>query len=156
MLSHAAHRVRAGARGDERHNKTRDDDNDALPFGRAPSGGAFGRWRRVGAAHYAEEAIRLAQQNSPVTIAARNTINANEATVRTRKSSFLPTLSGSYGGSHSDGASIDGQGRSIPRTGPPWSFNRGISANLNLWDSGERLHNLRVAQANVATAEANE
>jgi len=35
------------------------------------------------------EAIELARRNSPQTIAARNAIDANEATVRTRYSSFL-------------------------------------------------------------------
>ena len=43
-----------------------------------------------------DEAIQLAKQNSPQVISARNAINANEATVRTRISAFFPTVSGSF------------------------------------------------------------
>lgn len=104
-----------------------------------------------------EEAIRLAQQNSPQMISARNTIAQNDATVRTRLSSFLPTVSGSLGGSRAGGGeSTDGTGRPILISGGDWSFSRGLNFNLNLWDSGERLHNLAAARANVAAAEANE
>ena len=104
-----------------------------------------------------DEAIRLAQQNSPAMISARNTIRQNDATVRTRQSSFLPTLSGSLGGARAGGGeSTDGQGRPITISGGDWSFSRGLNFSLNLWDSGERLHNLRAARSNVASAEANE
>jgi outer membrane protein len=104
-----------------------------------------------------DEAIRLAQQNSPLMITARNTISQNDATVRTRLSSFLPTASASLGGSRAGGGeSTDGTGRPITITGGEWSFNRGLTFNLNVWDSGERLHNLTAARANVAAAEANE
>lgn len=104
-----------------------------------------------------EEAIRLARQNSPQTIAARNTIAQNDATVRTRLSSFLPTVSGSLGGTRAGGGqSTDGQGRPITISGGDWSFSRGLNFNLQLWDSGERLHNLAAARANVTAAEAND
>ncbi|NUQ50473.1 MAG: TolC family protein [Phycisphaerae bacterium] len=104
-----------------------------------------------------DEAIRLARQNSPAMISARNTIRQNDATVRTRQSNFLPTVSGSLGGSRAGGGeSTDGQGRPITISGGDWSFSRGLNFNLNLWDSGERLHNLRAARANVVAAEANE
>ncbi len=102
-----------------------------------------------------DEATRLAQQNSPAMIAARNTIDANEATVRTRWSAFLPTVSGSYGGSRQGGRTFF-QGELVPYRGDPWSFSRGLSANLMLWDSGERMSNLQAARANVAAAEASE
>jgi outer membrane protein TolC len=42
-----------------------------------------------------DEAIALARRNSPQVISAHNAIDANEATVRTRLSSFFPTISGS-------------------------------------------------------------
>lgn len=104
-----------------------------------------------------EEAIRLARENSPAMISARNTIRQNDATVRTRQSSFLPTVSGSLGGSRAGGGeSTDGQGRPITISGGDWSFSKGLNFNFNLWDSGERLHNLRAARANVVAAEANE
>jgi outer membrane protein len=101
------------------------------------------------------EAIRLAQQNSPTTTSARGTVNANEATVRTRWSALLPTLSTSAGGTRSGGRTFF-QGELVPYRGDPWSFSRSISSNLTLFDAGDRLFNLRAARANVASAEASE
>jgi outer membrane protein len=103
------------------------------------------------------EAITLARQNSPQTITARNTINANEATVRTRLSSFLPTLSGSFSGGHGSGTTFNNAGDVVQRnTVTPWSFSRRLSANWLLFDAGDRNFQLRMARANVAAAEANE
>jgi outer membrane protein len=102
-----------------------------------------------------DEAIRLAQQNSPSTISARNTVNANEATVRTRLSAFLPTISASAGASRQGGRTFF-QGELVPYRGDPWSYNRGISASLNLFDGGDRIYQLQAAKANVTSAEANE
>lgn len=101
------------------------------------------------------EAIRLAQQNSPQTVAARNTVNANEATVRTRWSAFLPTLSASAGAGRQGGKTFF-QGELVPYRGDPWSFNRGLSANLLVFDAGDRMYQLRAARANVTSAEASE
>jgi outer membrane protein len=102
-----------------------------------------------------DEAIRLAQQNSPTTISARNTVNANEATVRTRLSAFLPTISASAGASRQGGRTFF-QGELVPYRGDPWSYNRGISASLSIFDAGDRLYQLQAARANVSSAEANE
>lgn len=101
------------------------------------------------------EAIRLAQQNSPQTIAARNTVNANEATVRTRWSAFLPTLSANAGAGRQGGKTFF-QGELVPYRGDPWSFSRGVSANLMVFDAGDRMFLLQAARANVASAEASE
>jgi outer membrane protein TolC len=99
------------------------------------------------------EAITLARQNSPQTITARNTINANEATVRTRLSSFLPTLSGSFSGGHGSGTTFNNAGDVVQRnTVTPWSFSRRLSANWLLFDAGDRNFQLRMARANVAAA----
>lgn len=101
------------------------------------------------------EAIRLAQQNSPQTIAARNAVNANEATVRTRWSAFLPTLSANAGAGRQGGKTFF-QGELVPYRGDPWSFSRGVSANLMVFDAGDRMFLLQAARANVASAEASE
>jgi outer membrane protein len=104
-----------------------------------------------------DEAIRLAQENSPQMIAARNTISANEATVRTRMSSFLPTVSGSMSGGHGSGTTFNSAGAIIQRNNvTPWSFSRRLSASWLLFDAGDRNYQLRVARANVSAAEANE
>ena len=104
-----------------------------------------------------DEAIRLARQNSPTTIQARNTVNANEATVRTRLSAFLPTVSGSMSGGHASGTTFNSAGQIIQRNSvTPWSFSRRLSANWLLFDAGDRNFQLNAARANVAAAEANE
>ena len=104
-----------------------------------------------------DEAIRLARQNSPTTIQARNTVNANEASVRTRLSAFLPTVSGSMSGGHGSGTTFNSAGQIIPRNSvTPWSFSRRISASWLLFDAGDRNFQLNAARANVAAAEANE
>ncbi|HSA56201.1 MAG TPA: TolC family protein [Gemmatimonadaceae bacterium] len=104
-----------------------------------------------------DEAISLARQNSPTTIQARNAVNANEATVRTRVSAFLPTLSGSFSSGHGSGTTFNSQGSIVPRNSTsPWSFSRRVSANWLLFDAGDRNFQLNAARANVAAAEANE
>jgi outer membrane protein len=104
-----------------------------------------------------DEAIQLARQNSPQVIAARNAINANEATVRTRMSAFFPTVSGSFSSGWSAGQTFNSAGDIINRnTETPWSWSRRISANWLLFDGGDRNFQLRSARANVDAAEANE
>jgi outer membrane protein len=102
------------------------------------------------------EAIHLAQQNSPQMISARNNINANEATVRTRWSAFLPTLSGSLSSSWGAGQVFDNKGDIVTRNNvTPWNWSRRISANWLIFDGGDRNFQLRAARANVDAAEAN-
>ena len=102
------------------------------------------------------EAVQLAQQNSPQMVSARNTINANEATVRTRWSAFLPTLSGSVSSSWGAGQVFDNKGDIVSRNNvTPWNWSRRVSANWVLFDGGDRNFQLRAARANVDAAEAN-
>src|SRR5688572_15219310 len=102
------------------------------------------------------EAVQLAQQNSPQMVSARNSINANEATVRTRWSAFLPTFSGSVSSSWGGGQTINSAGQIVDRNNvTPWSWNRRLSANWLLFDGGDRNFQLRAARANVDAAEAN-
>ena len=104
-----------------------------------------------------EEAIQLAKQNSPQVISARNAINANEATVRTRMSAFLPTLSGSLSSSWGAGQVFDNKGDIVTRNNvTPWNWSRRLSANWLLFDGGDRNFQLRSARANVDAAEANQ
>ena len=103
------------------------------------------------------EAVQLAQQNSPQTISARNNINANEATVRTRWSAFLPTLSGSIGSGWGAGQRVDPTSGNIVDVNNerPWNWSRRLSANWLIFDGGDRNFQLRAARANVDAAEAN-
>jgi outer membrane protein len=104
-----------------------------------------------------EEAVRLARENSPQMVSARNAIDANEATVRTRLSSFLPTVSGSFSSGWSAGQTFNSAGDIVTRNNvTPWSWSRRLSANWLLFDGGDRNFQLRAARANVSAAEANE
>ena len=104
-----------------------------------------------------DEAIQLARQNSPQVITARNNVNANEATVRTRMSAFFPTVSGSFSSGWSAGQTFNSAGDIINRNSvTPWSWSRRVSANWLLFDGGDRNFQLNAARANVAAAEANE
>jgi outer membrane protein len=90
-------------------------------------------------------------------ISARNTIDANEATVRTRLSAFLPTLSGSLSSSWGAGQVFDNKGDIVTRNNiTPWNWSRRISANWLVFDGGDRNFQLKAARANVESAEANE
>jgi outer membrane protein len=103
-----------------------------------------------------EEAVRLAQQNSPQMVSARNNIDANEATVRTRWSAFLPTFSGSVSSSWGAGQVFDNKGDIVSRNNvTPWNWSRRVSANWVVFDGGDRNFQLRAARANVSAAEAN-
>ena len=102
------------------------------------------------------EAVQLARQNSPQMVSARNNINANEATVRTRWSAFLPTLNGSVSSSWGAGQVFDNKGDIVSRNNvTPWNWSRRISANWLVFDGGDRNFQLRAARANVDAAEAN-
>lgn len=102
-----------------------------------------------------DEAIRLAQLNSPLTVAARGEIRATDAAVRTARASFLPTLSLSAGTSRSAGENLGPNGRLVPISSP-WNFNRGLSSNLELFDGFRRNYTLRGARAQQVSAESNE
>jgi outer membrane protein len=102
-----------------------------------------------------EEAVRMAKQNSPQVISARNNISASDATVRTRISAFFPTLSGSMSNSWGAGQVFDNKGDIVNRNNiTPWNWSRRVSANWLLFDGGDRNFQLRAARANVDAAEA--
>lgn len=102
-----------------------------------------------------EEAVRLAQQNAPAAVQARGQIRSSDAAIRTAYGSFIPSLSVSYGSNRQGGETFF-QGQLVPFRGDPWNFNRGISSNLELFDGGRRLFQLRSARAGLTAAESNE
>ena len=102
-----------------------------------------------------EEAVRLAQQNSPLTVQARNANRTSESAVRASLAQFLPTAALSYSGNQAGGTQFV-QGTPVPTTGLPWSYSRSLSSNFTLYDGGQRNYNLRAAQANLESAGANE
>jgi outer membrane protein len=102
-----------------------------------------------------DEAVRLAQQNAPAVVQARGTLRSNAAQVRRNYATFLPSVNFTTGYGRSEGATYF-QGELVPLRGDPWSFRNGVSANLELFDGGQRFADLRSAKANVDAAEAGE
>jgi outer membrane protein len=103
-----------------------------------------------------DEAVRLAQRHAPSAVQAAGTIRSNAAAVRTAYMAFIPSLSFSSGASKQGGDRFDSQGQLVPFTGAPWSYSSGMTMNVQLFDGGSRLFELKSAKANVAAAEANE
>ena len=103
-----------------------------------------------------DDAVRMAQRNAPSAIQAAGTTRANAAAVRTAYMAFIPSLSVSSGATKNGGDRFDTQGNLVPFTGAAWSYSTGMTANLQLFDGGNRLFELRAAKANVNAAESNE
>ena len=94
-----------------------------------------------------DEAVRLAQQNSPSAMQARGTLRTRALAVRSAYSAFLPTLNGSVG---------LGRPLEAPARGPrQWSHSSSISSSLTLFDP-LRYYDVGEAKRNVDVAEAAE
>lgn len=102
-----------------------------------------------------DDAVHQAQRNAPAAVSARNALRTSAAAVRTAYAQYIPSLSVSSSGSRQGGETFF-QGQLVPYRGSPWSFSRGLSANLELFDGGRRWYNLRAAEANVDAADASE
>jgi outer membrane protein len=98
-----------------------------------------------------EEAIKLAQRNAPSAVQARGAVRSADASIRASYGAFFPTLSLNSAGSKQGGETFF-QGQLVPYRGDPWSFSRGVSSNLQLFDGGRRLHELRTARADASAA----
>jgi len=97
-----------------------------------------------------EEAVSLAQANAPQVIQAQGQSRTSAAAVRSAYSAFIPSLNLSMRGS-----------RQLPGGGArpdtlPWSFSRGLVANVALFEGGKRFFDLRQAQARASAAGVNE
>jgi outer membrane protein len=103
-----------------------------------------------------DEAVRLAQRNSPTTVQASGNTRNNSAAVRSAYMSFIPTLSFNSGASKQNGDRFDSQGQLVPFTGAAWQYSSGLAMNIDLFDGGNRFYRLRGAKANVTASEANE
>ncbi len=102
-----------------------------------------------------DEAVRLAQQNSPLTVSARNALRTGKLTVMNAIGQYLPSLSLNSYANNSAGSTLF-QGQVYPYTGPPWNFGDGLNANLLVIDGGQRWFAYRAAQATQRANEENE
>jgi outer membrane protein len=102
-----------------------------------------------------DEAVRLAQQNQPSVVQARNSIRTSESTIRTTLFGYLPQLSISSSASQRGGTTIV-QGVPLPFSGNPWSYSQGLQfGSVVVFDGLQRWNNFRTAQANRDAAEVN-
>jgi outer membrane protein len=104
-----------------------------------------------------EEAIRLAHQNQPQMVTARNTVRNNEMAVRRTffQLGYIPTLSVSAGSTQRGGARFAEGVRIDQSSTTPWTHTRGFSlGSITLFDGGQRLATYRSAQANLDASEA--
>ncbi len=102
-----------------------------------------------------DEAVRLAVQNSPTTVIARNAERTSEASITASKARFLPNLTASYGATNQGGTQFIG-GVPVPISGLPWTYRRSLSSSVTLFDGGANLYNYKLAGANLDAAVASD
>lgn len=104
-----------------------------------------------------DEAIRLAQQNSPQAIQAEGTERTSKAARVSAIGAILPsaTLSAGrviqFGGGQTR---TNQNGEQVAIASAPTN-STGLSLNMTLFDGGQRLYNLRTARSQIEAAEAN-
>lgn len=103
-----------------------------------------------------DEAVKLAQRNSPITVQASGATKSNAASVRTSYMAFIPTIGLSAGASKQSGDRIGQTGQTVPYLVPQYQYNSGLNLSVDLLDGGTRFYRLRTAKANVEASEANE
>jgi outer membrane protein len=102
-----------------------------------------------------DQAVRLAQRNSPVTTQARGATRVGRASVTNALAQFLPNLNVNSNATHSAGATYF-QGRLVPFAGDPWSYSKGYNAGVMLFDGGQRWFGYRAALAGMRASSENE
>jgi outer membrane protein len=104
-----------------------------------------------------DEAISLAQKNSPQAIQAEGVERTSRAAKVSAIGAILPSASVSAG--HvvpvgGGGARLNSNGELVAVAQQPTN-NTGMSLNMTLFDGGQKLYDLRTAKAEIAAAEAN-
>jgi outer membrane protein len=104
-----------------------------------------------------DEAISMAQQNSPQAIQAEGTERTSRAARVSAIGAILPsaTLSAGHVVQLGGGATrLNSNGEQVTVAQAPTN-NTGLSLNMTLFDGGQRLYDLRTAKSDIAAAEAN-
>lgn len=102
-----------------------------------------------------DEAVRLAQLNSPITVGARNALRTGKMNEMYALGQYLPSVSVNYGASNFSGG-IYQQGQLLPYKGDPWNYGKGYNASIVLFDGGQRYFGYRQALASQRANEENE
>jgi outer membrane protein len=105
------------------------------------------------------EAIRLAQQNSPQTIAARGSVQSGKAEVRSAYGAFLPSITANFGaGRQFTGAGqltrVNSAGEKVTIAGNQWNYSNSLGFNAQLFNAAN-IPNVRAAKADVTAATQN-
>ncbi|HEY9516058.1 MAG TPA: TolC family protein [Gemmatimonadaceae bacterium] len=103
-----------------------------------------------------DEAVRLAENNAPAAVQARGEVRTSQAQVRSAFASFIPNVSLNASTSRQGGDRFDPSGQLVPFTGNAWQFNHGLALNVDLFDGGQRLFNVRSTRAQVDAATSSE
>lgn len=103
-----------------------------------------------------DEAVRLARQNAPAAIQARNSIRQSAGAVRQRYAAFLPSLSFSSRVNSSEGTRLNADGTALIPQATPWRGSHSYNSSLNIFDGGQRYFELQRARADVDAAESAE
>ena len=103
-----------------------------------------------------DEAVELAQRNAPLAVQARGQLRSSDATVRGAYAAFLPDVNLSLSRGWEGGTPTVQAGRPIDEDESPWSSGAGATFNLQLFDGGSRLYEVRRARAQQDAAEAND
>ena len=104
-----------------------------------------------------DEAIRLAQQNSPQAIQAEGTERTSKAARVSAVGAILPSASLSAGRTIQFGGGqtrVNQNGEQVTIASAPVN-STGLNLNMTLFDGGQRLYNLRTAKSQIEAAEAN-
>lgn len=104
-----------------------------------------------------EQAVRMAQQASPTAIQARGLERSNRAAVHAAKGALLPQVTLTAGRVIQYGAGatrINSNGEQVSVAQKPTNSD-GMTFNVQLFDGGQRLYDLRAARADVEAARAN-
>jgi outer membrane protein len=104
-----------------------------------------------------DEAVRMAQQNSPSAIQAEGTERTSKAARVAAIGAILPNASLSMGRVIQFGGGqtrVNQNGETVAITAAPTN-STGLSLNMTLFDGGQRLYALRTANSNIEEAEAN-
>ncbi|HEU4643722.1 MAG TPA: TolC family protein [Gemmatimonadaceae bacterium] len=108
-----------------------------------------------------DEAVALAQRNAPSNVEALGQLQTSRAQVRAAYGAFIPslTLSASstrLGGAGATSQRVDPTTGALITVGSPWRFGNGLSLDLDLFDGGARINQLRASHAQVNAAVAND
>ncbi|HVP15253.1 MAG TPA: TolC family protein [Terriglobales bacterium] len=104
-----------------------------------------------------DEAVAMAERNAPSVIQAEGQRRTSAAGVRAAYASFIPSLSLSAGASRQlqKGQTQYQSGQALPPASEPWTYNAGLSANVDLFLGGRRFFDLAQTRAQVGVANAN-